>query len=384
MSQKLYHQNGYLAAFSSRVTQVQSNAVCLEATAFYPGGGGQLCDTGSLNGFRVLETSKKDGKIWHWLESAVELPEVLTGQLDWSRRFDHMQQHTGEHLLGQAFFRLSRDVIAVNMEHSVCTLDLAQSTDWATALSAEQIANDAVLAALPIQTYEIPDSEIASLPFRRVPKVSGQIRVVQIGNFDYSACAGTHTSRSSEVGLIKIFKLERIKSGATRVYFNCGVRLLEDYRLKHDFVAALALRFSSGIENVPTRTLAALEELGTAKLEIIQLRSQLAARIASGFLRGVVVHRLEDVSLLAELAKVCTARDNLIAILGASDDSRAYLTVTCGRAITAQAREILALGLPLIDGKGGGKKDLAQGSGANIAGLEAALEAMRLAVGYLS
>jgi alanyl-tRNA synthetase len=379
MTVQLFRSEPYLSSFEAVVTEVREGAVRLSQTAFYPGGGGQICDLGTLNGVSVQKTSLEDGCIWHHLKADFQVGEVVQGQLDWARRFDAMQQHTGEHLLGQAFFRLGFHVLAVSMEHSVCTLDLTEVIDWDLAVQAERIVNDTILAALPITTYEVPDSEIHAVPLRRTSKVQGLIRIVQIGDFDFTACGGTHTNKSSEVGLLKILKLERIKGTATRIYFNCGVRLLEDYRLKHDFVTSLGLRFSSGLDKVPERTVSALNELEQRKLEISQLKTQLAARIASSFLRGVVVHLLDDATLLPELAKACVLRENLIAVLGAVDGSRVLLAVTCGVNIKAQARDILMLGLPLIEGKGGGKADLAQGSGLKADGLEAALESMRVA-----
>ena len=207
MTVQLFRSNPYLTSFMSVVTEVREGAVCLSKTAFYPGGGGQVYDLGTLNGVAVHKISLEDNKIWHHLDSDVSVGAEVHGQLDWARRFDAMQQHTGEHLLGQAFFRLGRHVLAVNMEHSVCTLDLTEVTTWEMAMQAEKMVNDAIMAALPISTYEVPDSEIHSVPLRRTSKVQGLIRVVQIGDFDYTACGGTHTSKSSEVGLLKILKI---------------------------------------------------------------------------------------------------------------------------------------------------------------------------------
>jgi alanyl-tRNA synthetase len=359
---------------------VQEQAVRLESSAFYPTAGGQACDTGTLGGVRVLATTEQDGAIWHKLDGSLELGQTVLGTLDWARRFDHMQQHTGEHLLGQAFFRLKRHVIAVNMAHSVCTLDLGEETSWEMAMQAEEAVNQAIWASLPIQSYEIPDSQISSLPLRRTPKVSGQIRVVQIGEYDYSACGGTHTRTSSEVGMLKIFKLERIKSGATRVYFNCGGRLLSDYRFKHDFVSNLGLQFSTALENLPSRTQSALEELSAAKRQMALQKTKLAQYLAASFQSGVVLHELEDASMLVEVAKICTQRPNLLALLGAKEGGKAMLAVACGLGVNHNAVEVLKIGLPYIQGRGGGKPELAQGSGTNPHGLAAALEAMRNAL----
>ncbi len=381
MTTKLYRQDAYQTSFSASVLEVDKNAVRLDQTAFYPTAGGQPFDIGVLNELPVLETKEDNaGAIWHVLDGEIAVGSRVDGQINWQRRFDHMQQHTGEHILGQAFFRLKRYVIAVNMEHHICTLDLDQETDWTLALEAETLANQAIWAGYPISTYEVPDTEIASVPLRRTPKVTGLIRVVQIGDFDYSACGGTHTKNSGEVGILKILKLERIKGSATRVHFICGARVLEDYRFKHDFISALGLRYSSGIDKVPERTFAVLEELNQTRLEISQLRTQLAARIAAGFSKGVVVHMLEDAKLLSDLAKVCALRENLVAILGATDGTRAFITITCGSKTNQQAGELLKIGLPLIEGKGGGKSDLAQGSGSRVLGLEAALEAIEQSI----
>jgi alanyl-tRNA synthetase len=377
---KLYRQDAYTKHFQSTVLETHQNAVRLEATAFYPSAGGQAFDTGTLNNLPVLKTHEQDGTIWHTVDGTLQVGQPVSGQLNWVRRFDHMQQHTGEHLLGQAFFRLERHVIAVNMEHSVCTLDLDMATSWEMALKAEEAVNQAIWANLPIQTFEVPDTEIHAVPLRRTPKVSGQIRVVQIGEYDYSACGGTHTHTSSEVGMLKIFKLERIKSGATRVYFNCGGRLLADYRFKHDFVSNLGLQFSTALENVPARTQAVLDELLNAKRQLAAQKTLLSQYLAASFQGGVVLHELEDAAMLPEVAKLCTQRPNVLALLGAKDGEKALLAVACGLGVTHNAVEILKIGLAQIAGKGGGKPELAQGSGTNPQALGAALEAMRAAL----
>ncbi|MFN3265256.1 MAG: alanyl-tRNA editing protein [Deinococcales bacterium] len=377
MTHKLYRQDAYLQEFTSCVLEVQQNLVRLESTAFYPSAGGQAFDTGTLGGVRVLEVQEKNGVIWHTIDGTLDVGQVVQGKLDWARRFDHMQQHTGEHLLGQAFFRQSHHVIAVNMEHAVCTLDLAQSIDWESAMQAEADANAAIWASLPIRCYEILESNINQIPLRRTPQVTGMIRVVQIGEYDYSACGGTHTRFSSEVGMLKIFKLERIKSGATRVYFNCGARLLADYRIKHDLVSYLGRHFSTSLEQVPSRTFALLEEFGNVKKILAAKQAQLAQYLAASFQTGVVMHELEHASMLSEVAKICAQRPNLIALLAAKDAEKALLAVACGTGISLGATELLKIGLPFIDGKGGGNANIAQGSGTNPQMLALALEAMR-------
>ncbi len=361
--------------------------IVLDQTAFYPTAGGQPHDTGTLNEARVLDVreSKNEGFITHVLtgEVKLELGSEVVGKIDWARRFDNMQHHTGEHLLGQAFFRLNAHVIAVNMERSICTLDLEETVTEEAIREAEEICNQAIWAGHEITTYEVHDSEISSVSLRRTPKVSGFIRVVQIGDFDYSACGGTHLKNSSEVGMVKILKLERIKSGATRVYFICGSRCLSDYGFKHDFVSGLGLQFSTALEQVPMRTEAMLEELASSKKEISSLKVQYAELLANSLLEksgNTVVYTVSNLNLLPELAKAFAAKPGVIAVLGATDETRAFIAVACGVGAKISAGELIKIGLPLIDGRGGGKPDMAQGSGTNPNGLKAALEAIARAL----
>ena len=389
MTTRLDRLDPYQQHFTSTVLETRERKgvqqVRLSASAFYPTAGGQACDTGWLDGVNVTAVSEDDdGSLWHAVEGELEVSARVTGQLDWARRLEHMQQHTGEHILGQAFYRFERHVVAVSMEHAVCTLDLSGEASWELAMRAEQQANEAIWAAHPINTYELPDTELETVPLRRAPKVSGLVRIVQIGTglrdaFDYSACGGTHLKNSAEVGMLKIFKLERVRGTDTRVFFNCGSRLLGDYRSKHDFVAALGLRFSTALEAVPVRINTALEELERSKREVAHLRGALALEIAKGLTDSLCVLRLEDASLLSDLAKILISRSGCIALLGAVDGDKALLTVACGADVSSKAGELLKIGLPFIDGRGGGKPELAQGSGPRVEGLTAALEAMRAA-----
>lgn len=386
MTQRLDRTDAYQREFTSTVLETRERGgrveARLEASAFYPTAGGQACDTGTLGNARVVSVFEDDdGAIWHALEG--EVPSIgssVTGAIDWARRLDHMQQHTGEHILGQAFYCQDLHVVAVNMEHAVCTLDLAGDMTWAQAIQAEETANAAIWAAHPITTYELHDSSLETVPLRRAPKVSGMVRVVQIGDYDYSACGGTHLRSSAEVGMLKIFKLERVRGTDTRIYFNCGARLLPDYRFKHDFVSSLGLRFSAALDGVPDRVNAALEELTAAKREVTHLRAKLAGHIASSLTDAVNVAQLEDAALLPEVAKLIAATPGRIAILGAVSDARALIAVACGPGSSVKAGDVLKVGLPFVDGRGGGKPELAQGSGTKPEGLSTALEAMRAAV----
>ncbi|MBS0658647.1 MAG: alanyl-tRNA editing protein [Verrucomicrobia bacterium] len=383
MIERLYRQDAYRTAMQANVTAVRErkgrSEVLLDATAFYPTAGGQAHDTGRLGAARVVDVQEDaPGEIWHTLEGAAPAAgENVEGEIDWARRFDHMQQHTGEHILGQSFFRLQRPIAAVNMEGRICTIDLEGDVPWELALEAETLANEAIWAAHPVRTYEVDESEIGRLPLRRPPKVQGRIRIVQIGEFDWSACGGTHVASSAEVGLLKIFKLEKVRGTDTRVFFNCGRRLLADYRLKHDFTAALGLRLSAALEMVPERTNALLDELTATKRELAQARTRLAREMAAHASGPVECRQVEDPALLTELAGAFAQKEGAIALLGAKSEGRALLAVACGPGVGKKAGDLLKVGLAVVQGRGGGKPDLAQGSGPEAGRLAEALEAMR-------
>jgi alanyl-tRNA synthetase len=391
-TERMYRTESYAREMTATVLEAKALTgnleVVLDRTIFYPTAGGQSNDLGMLEGRKVLDVRglKSETTVVHVLEgeAPLEIGSGVTGSIDWARRFDLMQQHTGEHILGQAFYRLEAHVIAVNMEREICTLDLEQTISEEKALEAELAANQAIWAGHEIRCYEVRDSEISSVPLRRTPKVSGMIRVVQIGDYDFSACGGTHLKNSSEVGMVKILRLERIKGGATRVHFICGQRCLVDYRFKHDFVASLGLKYSTSVENVPARTEAMLEELAQSKRELGLMRSRFADLQANAWiaeLGSIVARELEDANLMSELVKAFAAKAGAIGIFGARVDGRAMLAVAVGTGANANAGELLKLGLEHVEGRGGGKSDMAQGSGTKPEGLTSALEAMRQACG---
>ncbi len=391
MSQKLYWQDSYAQEFSAQVLNVQNaggnTEIILDKTLFYPNLGGQAHDTGVLTKDGVaaevasVRQEKDAGNIVHVLQDTQHFiaGDTVSGKINWSRRLDHMQQHTGEHMLGQAFFRLGLNVVAVNMEHAICTLDLDSDVTTDIANKAEQNVNAAIYAAHKIETYEVDDTQLLLLPLRRAPKVSGLVRVVQIGDYDYSACGGTHLNNSSQVGIVKILRFERSKGGSTRVYFICGGRCLEDYRFKHNFVADLGLRFSTATENVPTRTNAIIEELTSTKTLLSNTRSQLAAALLQPWLSSntFVLQQVQDSALALELAKEISAHTAAVGVFVAKEQGRIFVAVGCAKDSAKNANEILKLALPCIDGKGGGKPELAQGSGTNQAGLEEMLRLLK-------
>jgi alanyl-tRNA synthetase len=208
-TKRLYFEDTYLREFDSRVTARDLHdckpAVMLAETCFYPESGGQPADRGTLNGIEVLDVVEKNGEIWHVLEHELEAEEVR-GIIDWDTRFDHMQQHAGQHVLSQSFYNLVRgETRSFHLGETTSTLEIGISKISDTDLERIELeANFWVFRNGEIKSYFVDEINIAEVPLRRPPKKSGKIRVVEIGGYDFSACGGTHPAYTGEIGLIKI------------------------------------------------------------------------------------------------------------------------------------------------------------------------------------
>jgi alanyl-tRNA synthetase len=296
---RLYWEQPYESEFSARVLRAwsegQKHFAVLERTLFYPNAGGQACDTGVLGGVRVLEVfeeGKATGDIVHVLEAPLLEGSEVRGQLDWPRRYRHMQRHTAEHILCQAFLRAGGwEVQAVNMNGPVCTLDFAAEPEAKVVQQAEALANWAVYANTPTRSFFIAEHELERYPLRRAPRVSGQIRVVEIEGWDLVACGGTHLSRTGEAGPIKVLRFERHKGG-TRVYFSAGWEALELFSQEHAVLSRLGERFSTqGLE--VEKPIAKLQgELFKLKGENAALRDELAERYMRDLLAEHPDHKI--------------------------------------------------------------------------------------------
>lgn len=296
---RLYWEHPYESEFSARVLRAWSEGekhfAVLERTLFYPTAGGQACDTGVLGGVRVLEVfeeGKAKGDIVHVLEAPLLEGSEVRGQLDWARRYRHMQRHTAEHILCQAFLRAGGwEVQAVNMNSPVCTLDFAAEPEAKVVQQAEALANWAVYANTPTRSFFIEEHELEQYPLRRAPKVSGQIRIVEIEGWDMVACGGTHLWRTGEAGPIKVLKFERYKGGA-RVYFSAGWEALELFSQEHAVLSRLGERFSTQGLEVEKPIANLREEFYKLKGENAALRDELAERYMRDLLAENPSHKI--------------------------------------------------------------------------------------------
>ena len=274
MTEKRYYDDSYTRSFAARVVETHvirgTPAAVLDQTFFYPTSGGQPHDTGILGGRQVRDVViEPGGVVLHHLDAP--LPEgPVEGAIDWDRRLDHMQQHTGQHILSQAFLRQAgAATIGFHLGADSVSIDLdAAALSDAQVADAASVANAIVTGNVPVRAWFPEPAELASLPLRKTPEVEGRFRVVAIGDFDYSACGGTHVAAAGEVGLISVLKSERLKRG-TRIEFLTGGRARRDYAAKHALVRELSHSLTCSPEELP-------DSVARISAALVESRRQLA------------------------------------------------------------------------------------------------------------
>lgn len=368
MTRRLYHADSYLRRFDATVvattTYKDRPAIILDETAFYPEAGGQLGDRGTLGGIAVSDTQETDdGTIVHLVEVPLDVGARVTGELDWTRRRQHMAQHTAQHLLsGTLLDRAQAPTASARLGESALTIDVTRDripdADLATA---EDLANSLVDDDLAIRAWFPDAAELASLKLRRDPKVTADIRVVAIGDYDFSPCGGTHCTRTSQLGSIRITNSERYK-GMTRVTFTAGRRARAELFTRDQVLRGLATRFSCAPADVPAAIDKIVRDADTNATDVTALRGRLAGHIAQSFAgTGAVVAALPgDGEMLRLIAAklVAAGRD---AILAAPDEAGTTVCLIRAPGSTLDCGALWKLLAARYTGRGGGKPDQAQG-----------------------
>jgi alanyl-tRNA synthetase len=388
MTTRLYHADSYTRTFDAEVLELTTHggkpAIVLDRTAFYPEAGGQLGDRGTLGGIAIVDTQEDDaGRIVHIFEGAPpELGARVTGELDWSRRRQHMAQHTAQHLLsGCLLDRAAAATASARLGDSALTIDVTRDRiPEADLARAEDLANDLIDDDLAIRAWFPDAGELAQLKLRRDPKVSADIRVVAIGDFDFSPCGGTHAARTSQLGAVRIMNAERYK-GMTRVTFVAGRRGRADLFTRDAVLRGLATTMSCSPTDVPTALDKLRRDVDSSAVETTALRGRLAQMIAQSLPgEGAVIAAIPaDAELLRAVAAKLTAagRDALIAALdppappfgGAAGAGQARTSEDTGTIVvlqraTGSTRDCGALWKLLaakLGGRGGGRADRAEG-----------------------
>jgi alanyl-tRNA synthetase len=375
VTDRLYYTDSYLTRFDAAVVAVTDSGgrpgVVLDRTAFYPASGGQPFDLGTLGDARVVEVLEgDDGRIVHVIDGPVPSGRV-EGSVDWSRRFEHMQQHTGQHILSAAFHTVCGvPTVSFHLGAEVSTIDLATGVAPGEIARAETAANEAVWKDLPVSVRFVDAADAAALPLRKESTRTGPLRIVEVEGLDVSACGGTHVSRAGAVGMVAVTAWERFKGG-TRVEFRCGVRALRAHRADRDILAACSRTISAAKEELPTAIERLQAEMRDAKRLVKDLTASLAAREAEalaarapacGGARWVFEAMDRDVSALKALAQAIAAHAGTGAVLVTS---LSPVSVVVARAadVDADAGAALQELTARFGGRGGGRRELAQGGG---------------------
>lgn len=390
--EKLYYTDPYQQKFTATVDKIIDLpdgrfGVVLDRTAFYPEGGGQPSDTGLLDDIDVISVSEKNGEIIH-ITAVKPRTGTVHGHINWSRRFDHMQQHTGEHLLSAAFLRLFQaENIGFHLGVDSVTIDVTlDNLSQEEADAAEKCANEFVFANLPIGSHHVSQDQLPGFALRKPPsRQFASIRLVEIKTVDCCPCGGTHVKSSGEVGLIKIRSWER-KGGAIRVDFVCGWRALAEFSATSSVIQQLSARLSSppaeiaaAVEKQLAKSEALTKALYAAKQELIRNLATLLYDKAESIngaklvVRSCPEYTPQD---LADLAKALFELGPAVALLGSTnpDQNKTHLLFSAASAANLDMAVLLKTVLPDIQGKGGGNAQRAQGGGVFTADLEDLLQ----------
>ena len=381
MTDRLYYTDPYLRSFDATIARVDRRddrrVLTLDRTAFYPSSGGQPFDIGRLGPFRIVDViDEEDGTISHVAEGVAQdfslaIGQTIRGEIDWPRRFDHMQQHSGQHVLSAAFDALfSVRTMSFHLGAEVSTIDLAREVSPDEIGAAEAEANRIVWEDRPVTIRFATADEAALLPLRKEPARGGTLRLIDVADFDLSACGGTHVSRTGGIGVIAVAAWERFKGGQ-RIEFLCGGRALAGYRTLRDAMTA-SVRLLSVL---PVELPVVIERMqGDAKAQkrsMVALQNELARYQADEFAAGaeetttcrLVARAIDaDANGLKGLASAITARPGYLVIL-VSSSSPALAVVARSADVSVSAQQLLASLITQFGGRGGGKPEMAQGGG---------------------
>ncbi len=369
MTERLYYTDCYLRTFDARVvdSDAERTRIYLDRTAFYPTSGGQLFDLGTLDGVAVTEVVDEEDRIAHVLAAPLT-GDAVAGEIDWERRFDFMQQHTGQHLLSAVFEELfGFKTVSVHMGTDNCTVDLDAASVSEVQLAAAEMRCAEIIAQARPTAITFEDGAAG---LRKESARTGTLRVVSIDGVDRSACGGTHVRSSAEIGLVLTGKTEKIRS-STRVEFACGGRALRRARADNQLLAAITRALLLPAVHAPERIAALQEQNKVLDKERGRLATELAKRegqelYASG-LRRVEQRGVIDDAMRAR-AQAFVAGEQAV-FLAVSENPPSILFATSGDS-GVNAGERAKAALSAVGGRGGGNAALAQGSVPDAAALE--------------
>nr|MBR4280160.1 hypothetical protein [Clostridia bacterium] len=382
MTDRLYYDHAYLTEFDATVLAVRENGerydVLLDRSAFYPTSGGQPYDTGVLGGAKVTDVNVTEGEVWHTVDTPLAVGTTVHGVIDWARRFDHMQQHAGDHMIASALHRLMGGVtIGLHISGDVSTIDVAMP-EGVTRISEDDVrrieadVNERIQRDVPIRCWFPEAEELAALPLRKPPTVEEHVRIVAIGTDEMVACGGTHPATAGQLGLVKILSVAPAR-GKMRVSFLAGQRALMDYARVHDAAHQASALLSTGVENLAAAVAAMQEKLRNAEFELVRMKKERLLAQAERFLAEAevladgtkLIARFVDADAngLRDLASRLIEGPGVITLLGAMNGDQAVYVFGRSADVQVNMGSLLRDSARPLGGKGGGRPDFAQGGG---------------------
>ena len=368
MTKKLYYEDAYMRAFEATVTEVSGSKAVFDQTAFYPEGGGQPADHGTINvngkTIKVLDVHENDNIIWHTLSEPVNVGDKVCGEIDWDRRFDHMQQHSGEHIVsGLICAAFNCDNVGFHMGDDVITIDYNARITYEQALEIEEKANKYIWENHEFEVLWPTAEELEQLDYRSKKELSGDVRIARFPGADCCACCGTHVKSSAEVGLVKLTSAHNFHEG-TRLELYCGRRALTFLSMNYDANKAVAVLLSTKEDKTPAvvekqikdylqlKTGAALIEEKYFQMWADSLKGEDNVLIISDWMSADQGRKFADM-----VSDICGGITAVFTPAGDSSSYR-YSLINKGADISAFVKEMNAA----LNGRGGGRSGFAQGT----------------------
>lgn len=395
-TEKLYYQDQYIRTFTTRLIKQDQDEnghyAVLEKTAFYPTGGGQPYDTGTFNGVKVCNVEEVDGEIRHYVEFPIEERNEYTGEINWERRFDHMQQHAGQHILSAAFEEtLGYKTVSFHLGNEICTIDLQTGNlTEEEANQVEKLANAIILENRPIEAKWVTESELQNYTLRKQLSVSENIRLVIIPDFDYNGCGGTHPSSTGQVSCVKILNWEKQKKNI-RVQFVSGSRVIQQLHDKQKVIQSLTAVLNAPQESMKEAAARILQQTRDLEKTVEELKSKLIEHEASSFIDQAEVlegHKTikaifkdRPITELQQMARTITMKASDAIVLFINETEQKLQAVCAkGNEASHNMNQLIKQVLPKVNGKGGGNDSFAQGGGDKVLSPEQLMEELARAL----
>jgi len=396
LSKRLYYEEPYLQEFKGKILEKikidGKPALILDNTCFYPTSGGQPNDLGYIQGVSIVDVIEDNENIIHVLKEGIEeeCGNTVIGKIDWKRRFDHMQQHSGQHILSAAFEKLwNADTVSFNLGDEICTLDIMKDNITSEEVKkAEILSNNIVLENKPIKVYFVDQERANELNLRKIPPKKGDIRIVEIKDFDICACCGTHCGTTGEVGLIKILKWEK-RGVKIRLDFTCGKRSLKDYYWKNELIKNISNKLTIKDTELGEAVERMLEERKETRKELREIKEKLQEYEAKKLIDETSI-RDDGIKIISKVfeeknfqevrglvQKIINLDDSIVVFAGIKSKGEGEgvkILFACSRALKYDMNRLIREAGKFIEGRGGGTSNFAQAGGKKAEGIHEALD----------